>query len=119
MRFKAKAMTDAEFEAWVASAKASGKSLDQKAYAVLNQKDVAPQPIYFADVTPMMFNKVLNGCAAGGICKDDAYNMALMKKLAPNAEDCDDPQLADATRQTTRARLLGNVALKGSNTPAS
>jgi cytochrome o ubiquinol oxidase subunit II len=121
MRFKAKAMTDAQFEAWIASAKTSAQSLDTVAYKTLNQKNVAPQPLYFAAVEPLMFNKVLNGCAEGGLCRDDAHNMAVMKKLAPNAEECEDPKLAAATRQSVKgARTpIGNVAFKDNATPAS
>jgi len=88
MKFKAKAMDDAGFTAWVASAKASGAPLDAGAYKSLNQKEIAPKPVFYASVQPGMFDKILNGCADGGLCRDDAVNMAVMKNLVPGAVDC-------------------------------
>lgn len=96
MKFKAKAMDDTAFAAWIAAAKTSGAALDAGAYKSLNQKEVAPKPVFYASVQPGMFDKILNGCADGGLCRDDAVNMALMKNLVPGAVDCVAPNAGAA-----------------------
>ncbi|WP_235068186.1 ubiquinol oxidase subunit II [Asticcacaulis sp. YBE204] len=112
MKFKAKAMSDEDFAAWVARAKTSGTALDTATYKTLNQKDIAPQPLFYASVEPTMFTKVLNGCADGGLCKDDAYNMALLKNMDPNAVACVAPETDKSKSSKTDNKT---IAL---NTPA-
>ena len=88
MKFQALAMDDAGFKAWVAKAQASQASLDAAAYTQIAKPDLVFKPVYYASVEPDLFHKVLNNCADGGLCTDDSHNMAMMKDLAPGAEQC-------------------------------
>jgi cytochrome o ubiquinol oxidase subunit 2 len=88
MKFQALAMDDAGFKAWVAKAQASQTSLDAAAYGQIAKRDLAFKPAYYASVEPDLFHKILNNCATGGLCTDDAHNMAMMKDLAPGAAQC-------------------------------
>ncbi|BEV12904.1 ubiquinol oxidase subunit II (plasmid) [Asticcacaulis sp. DW145] len=100
MKFKAKAVDQTGFDAWVASAKASGQTLDAGAYKSLHQKSTLKAPAYYAAVQPALFTKVLNGCADGGLCKEDAFNMAMMKNLVPGAVDCVAPEILTSKNKT-------------------
>ena len=88
MKFKAVALDDAGFKAWVAKAQSAQTPLDAAAYAQLAKPGMEFKPTYYATVEPMLFHKVLNNCTDGGLCMDDSHNMAMMKNLAPGAAEC-------------------------------
>jgi cytochrome o ubiquinol oxidase subunit II len=88
MKFKAVALDDAGFKAWVAKAQAASAPLDAAAYAQLVKPGMEFKPTYYATVEPDLFHKVLNNCADGGLCSDDSHNMAMIKNLAPGAAQC-------------------------------
>ena len=97
MKFNALATDQAGFDAWIAKAKASAAKLDLVAYQALAQKGLG-QPGYYASIDPTLFHKVLNNCADGSLCKDNAMKMAALQSAAPGAKMClrADAQHADA-----------------------
>ncbi|MFT3996087.1 MAG: ubiquinol oxidase subunit II [Asticcacaulis sp.] len=114
MKFTAKAMDDEAFAAWVASAKASGNKLDAEGYKALSQKGSTDKPAFYAEVQPAMFTKILNGCADGGLCREDAFNMAMMKNLVPGGVDCVAPDIL-----TSKDKKTDTVAFSRNVTPES
>lgn len=100
MKFKAVALDDAGFKAWVAKAQAAPAPLDAAAYAQLAKPGMEFKPTYYATVEPMLFHKVLNNCTDGKLCTEDAMNMAMMKNLAPDAEICKPGEEPKTTNKT-------------------
>ncbi|MFB2552519.1 ubiquinol oxidase subunit II [Ensifer soli] len=69
MRFKAKASDAAGFDAWVAAARAGGRTLDRPAYLDLERPSENVKPETFAAVEPHLFSRVVNMCVEEGkIC---------------------------------------------------
>ncbi|WP_347137676.1 ubiquinol oxidase subunit II [Paracoccus sp. SSK6] len=66
MRFKAVAMDDAGFDAWVAQATASGQTLDRARYLDLEKPSENVAPMTFASVDPQLFSRVVNMCVEEG-----------------------------------------------------
>ena len=66
MRFKAHAVDQVAFDAWVAAAKASGQDLDRARYLTLAQPSQNEKPAFFATVAPDLFDRVVNLCVAQG-----------------------------------------------------
>nr|WP_279590154.1 ubiquinol oxidase subunit II [Rhizomicrobium palustre] len=89
MHFAAKALDTAAFKAWVAKAKAAGP-LSNAEYAALMKQGTHPVTAY-GSVEEGLFHRILNRCAMGGVCTDDAVAMANMKATAPGKPICDDP----------------------------
>lgn len=71
MRFEARAMSDADFKAWVAKAR-TAPALDAAAYKVLAQPSENVPVSYYGAVTPSLYHDILNKCAEGGVCIDAA-----------------------------------------------
>ena len=94
MKFKANAMSDADFKAWIIKAQASGATLDGSAYAALSKPGMADKPVYYMNIDPMLFHKILNNCTDGKMCTDQSVNMAVMKDVAPSAKVCKKPEEA-------------------------
>ncbi len=94
MKFKANAMSDADFKAWIARAQASGAALDSPAYTALAKPGMTDKPVYYTTADPMLFHKILNNCTDGKMCTDQSVNMAVMKDVAPNAKVCKKPEEA-------------------------
>jgi cytochrome o ubiquinol oxidase subunit 2 len=59
MRFETKAVPAAEFQAWVASTKAGGGTLDPVAYGRLARPSMAVKPQTFGSVTPRLFEAAI------------------------------------------------------------
>ena len=59
MKFKALAKSDAGFEAWVEQVKESGRALDREAYELLSEKTKDHPVEYYAQVNPLMFNRII------------------------------------------------------------
>ena len=87
MHFDAKAMDPAALNAWIARAKAA-KPLDTAAYRGLAKPGTAGVVRYGA-VEAGLYDKILNQCALGGICKADAVSMANIKGPVPKGPLCD------------------------------
>lgn len=79
MKFTAKAMSDADFAAWVANAK-KAPALDGAAYKVLEQPTDKLPVAYYGSVAPNLYHDILNKCADGGVCMD--ANMGTMAQGA-------------------------------------
>ncbi len=89
MHFAAKAMDRDGFKAWVAKAKQAG-ALDRAAYRKLMQRGTHAVAS-FGTVEDGLYYRILNRCAQGGVCTDDAVTMAAMKEQAPGKPLCLDP----------------------------
>ena len=72
MRFTLHSVSDADFNAWVAKAKASGGHLARADYLKL-EKPSEKEPVrYYGTVDPGLYNAILNQCvAAGQMCMSD------------------------------------------------
>jgi len=99
MKFNAIATDQAGFDAWIAKAKASSAKLDNAAYQTLAQRGVG-QTGYYSAVDPALFHQILNNCASGQLCKDNAMKMAALQSAVPGAKMC---LHADATPVQTHA----------------
>ena len=72
MRFDFIAEDEAGFDAWVEEVRASGATLDQDSYAVLEQPSVAHEVEYFGAVEDGLWDKILNMCAGpNALCLND------------------------------------------------
>jgi cytochrome o ubiquinol oxidase subunit 2 len=89
MHFAAKAMDGPAFKAWVTKAKREGV-LDQPAYIKLMTRGTHPVA-QFGKVGEGLYYRILNRCAQGGVCTDDAITMARMKDQSPGIPFCADP----------------------------
>jgi cytochrome o ubiquinol oxidase subunit 2 len=58
MQFQVRSVPDAEFAAWVQSAKGAGKALDRAAYAQLARQSQNVKPYTYASVDPKLFDAV-------------------------------------------------------------
>ena len=65
MRFVAKAVPPAEFEAWVRDAHASGPALDATGYAELAKPSRAVPPASYGAVAPDLFQRIVDETLAG------------------------------------------------------
>ena len=64
-KFVARALTPAEFDQWVAHARAGGTVLDTATYAGVAKKSSAPKPVYFTPVQPDLFTGILDHYHSG------------------------------------------------------
>jgi cytochrome o ubiquinol oxidase subunit 2 len=87
MKFSALATDQKGFDAWIAKAKASNGKLDTAAYQTLSQRGVG-QTAYYASVDPALFHNILNNCASGQLCTDNAMKMAALQSAVPGAKVC-------------------------------
>ncbi|MDV6332321.1 ubiquinol oxidase subunit II [Asticcacaulis sp. 201] len=119
MKFQAHALSDADFDAWIAKARTSGQALDSATYLSLAKPGMFNRPTYFTSIDPQLFHKVLNGCADGSLCKDDSVNLARMKTLDPDAKFCEAPEDAKqrAGQTPVTQQTQSNVALNSAVAP--
>jgi cytochrome o ubiquinol oxidase subunit II len=59
MHFDVHAVTPEEFASWAATARDSGRLLDDASYAALENQSIAPEPIVFRLADPALFNKIV------------------------------------------------------------
>jgi cytochrome o ubiquinol oxidase subunit 2 len=72
MRFKLYGVAPADFDAWVARVKGSGKSLDTGNFLILEKPSEKVPAMYFAGVDPTLFDRVYNRCVKPGTpCMSD------------------------------------------------
>jgi cytochrome o ubiquinol oxidase subunit II len=65
MRFVTKAVSQAEFDAWVTQARASGPALDAAGYAALVKPSRAVPPASYGSVAPGLFDRIVDETLAG------------------------------------------------------
>jgi cytochrome o ubiquinol oxidase subunit 2 len=65
MRFVTKAVPQAEFDAWVTRARASGLALDAAGYAELAKPSRAVPPASYGSVEPDLFDRIVDETLAG------------------------------------------------------
>ncbi|OYX89489.1 MAG: ubiquinol oxidase subunit II [Rhizobiales bacterium 17-65-6] len=66
MHFRFHGVSDADFEAWVAKAKAGGGNLTRAAYLDLEKPSENVPVTYFAQVDPVLFRAIVNMCVETG-----------------------------------------------------
>jgi cytochrome o ubiquinol oxidase subunit 2 len=59
MEFQLRAVSAAEFDAWVTSTRASARSLDTASYTRLMQQSIEPRPLMFSAVEPGLFDRIV------------------------------------------------------------
>jgi cytochrome o ubiquinol oxidase subunit II len=86
MTFQARAMSSADFAAWVRKAKASGKTLDASTYEALAHPSQDVPVSYYASVAPHLFVDILRKCFvdSGPGCMTAASNAPAVSR---NKED--------------------------------
>jgi cytochrome o ubiquinol oxidase subunit II len=76
MHYPFHAMSQADFDRWVAKVKSSGGALEQGSYLQLAKPSEREPVRYYASVQPDLFNRVVNECVAPGqMCVADAMRM--------------------------------------------
>ncbi|HXT79200.1 MAG TPA: ubiquinol oxidase subunit II [Acetobacteraceae bacterium] len=65
MRFTAKAVRTADFDAWVAQVRGSGPALDSPGYAALAKPSEAVPPMTYRSVEPKLFERIVNQTVIG------------------------------------------------------
>lgn len=88
MKFVTKAMSQADFDAWVAKARASSQSLDAATYRALEAPSENNAVALYGSVSPTLYHNILNKCADGAVCTDVAMNLALAKGAGTGANLC-------------------------------
>lgn len=84
MRFAAKSMTQASFDAWVEQARAGGGSLDREAYLALERPSERVPVQRFAAVERGLFDRVVNMCVEPGqLCMHDVMSIDARGGLGP------------------------------------
>ena len=86
MKFAAKAVDQAGFEAWIANAKATGSALDTTSYTALAKPSEDQPASLYGSIDPMLYHRILNKCADGSTCTEDGVKMAMVKTMS--AEQC-------------------------------
>ena len=66
MRFAFHGLTDADFDGWIAQAKAAGGALDRAGYLQLERPSENDPVRRYANVDPKLFNAILNMCVEPG-----------------------------------------------------
>jgi len=128
MRFRFHSLSDADFDAWVAKAKASADQLGREDYLKLEQPSEKEPVHYYGTVTPGLYNAILNRCVESNrMCMNDmaaldarggqgvvgAYNVTSLD-AATRAR----VGLADARQRYVGALCVGNGSAGQPMTPA-
>lgn len=83
MRFKAHSLNQADFDKWIADAKASGQELSRDRYASLVQPSEKAPVQYFAYNDKALFHNIVNRCWDGkSVCIDDMMHQEQMVREA-------------------------------------
>ncbi|MGB2730632.1 MAG: ubiquinol oxidase subunit II [Methylovirgula sp.] len=80
MHFVARALPRADFDKWVATVRNAPQDLTMAAYHRLAVPSERVPVTYYGDVEPMVYHDVLNKCADGSACTDDAMHLAMAKE---------------------------------------
>lgn len=76
MRFTARALTPAQFAAWIARVRASKNDLTLAAYRRLARPGARAPVTYYGDIDANVYHDALNECTSGGTCIDQSVHMA-------------------------------------------
>ncbi len=66
MEFQTLAMTEGDFDAWVAKVRGNGTELDQDAYIALDKPSFSVPVAYYAGVMPDLFQRIVGLCVEPG-----------------------------------------------------
>ncbi|WP_438669627.1 ubiquinol oxidase subunit II [Pseudogemmobacter sonorensis] len=102
MRFKAHALDEAGYAAWVEEVRASAETLDRPGYLELERPSENVAPRHFSSVDPELFRRVINICVAEGrMCMNEmmAYDAQGGIGLAGVMNTVPAPQDATALRR--------------------
>jgi cytochrome o ubiquinol oxidase subunit II len=80
MSFDARAMSQDDFDNWVKAVRAAKGDLTMDAYRQLAQPSERAPVSHYGDVEPTVFHDVLNECADGSPCTDDAMRLAMAQE---------------------------------------
>jgi cytochrome o ubiquinol oxidase subunit II len=93
MTFQARAMTDSDFAAWVEKVRTSHDTLTPAVYRDLEKPTEKVPVAYYSAVGSNIFHDVLNKCANGAMCTDDAMKLSMASEtLGSNVGLCRVPQ---------------------------
>lgn len=81
MKFATRALTPAQFKAWVATVRDSKRVLTLAAYRRLEQPSERVPVTYYGEVQGPVYHDALNMCADGGTCTDQAVSLAMAAKM--------------------------------------
>lgn len=104
MHFDTKALDGAAFKAWIVQAKKAAP-LDNAEYRKLMTPGTHAVAVY-GTVEDGLYHRILNRCALGGVCTDDAVAMANMKAAAPGKPICNDPAQKPGKSDTTNSKQI-------------
>ena len=88
MHFAARAMTQSDFDQWVANARHAGPKLTMAIYDKLAQPSERVPVGYYGDVDANVFHDILNKCANGATCTDDAMRLSMTQKAFGDVALC-------------------------------
>jgi len=80
MKFTARALTPAAFDAWVAAVHASRSDLTLAAYGRLARPSERTPVTYFGAIDDKVYHDALNKCASGGRCTDEDMKIAVVQE---------------------------------------
>jgi cytochrome o ubiquinol oxidase subunit 2 len=84
MKFTARAMSQGDFANWIKATRSSNNKLTMAAYRQL-ALPTEKQPItYYGDIDTKIFHDVLNNCADGSQCTDNAMRLSMAKSALGN-----------------------------------
>ena len=96
MKFKAKAMTSADFDLWVQAARQSQNNLSLDAYRKLAQPSEKLPVTAYGVVDPNLYHDILNECADGAQCIDHSMKMSMLSNaIGGAAKNCNPPKSKD------------------------
>jgi cytochrome o ubiquinol oxidase subunit 2 len=91
MQFTARAMSKGDFDKWVDAVRGARQDLTMTAYRQLAVPSEKTPVIYYGDVGPTLYHDVLNKCADGASCTDDAMKLAMTKETFGDVGLCNTP----------------------------
>ena len=107
MRFAARSVSPADFDAWVKQARASGQALDGATYLQLERPSEKEPVRHYASVAPGLFDAVVNMCVEPG-------KMCMHEMMSVDAKG----GLGKAGIHNVRELAYDKYAARGTETPA-
>jgi cytochrome o ubiquinol oxidase subunit 2 len=84
MRFKFHGLSQADFDAWVTTAKAAGNTLGRPEYLALERPSIKAPVQRYANVADDLYGAIVNRCVeAGKMCMDDMMRVDAQGGLGP------------------------------------
>jgi cytochrome o ubiquinol oxidase subunit 2 len=82
MNFTARAMPRGDFDKWVAKVRSSGPPLTMALYRELAKPTEKAPVTYYGAVEPTLYHDILNKCADGSQCTDDAMRLSMAQQAS-------------------------------------